>query len=414
MKKEGNMIKNFIFDIDGTLVNSNYQLTDETYNVLTRLKNSAYNIVLCTGRNVFSSLRIFNNNPVTCDFLIACNGSIIYDIENKTIINEKVISSDMFFLILNYCAKKLDKAKVISENGDYEISLFEQKHINFYQSNIYKIELSFSDNININLELLKLKQKFKELSFTIMKHSKHERFWIEVSPLNVSKLGAVKYFFKLNNMDMNETVFFGDSLSDVELLKSVGLGVAMKNGTDTSKEVADEICLSNDEDGVSKWLNENILAEIKIDFVRDDRLNLEIANFVNNIMVNEFKKENKLREDILNICEYYNNKVGRFWYASYNNKVVGTIALEKSTDNNAVLKRFYVANEFRNKGIAKRMFEKFEQFAVKNKIKAIYLATSPSQQIAHNFYKKMGFHEVDSVPIKMSYSDDDLLFIKLF
>lgn len=44
------------------------------------------------------------------------------------------------------------------------------------------------------------------------------------------------------------------------MIKSVGLGVAMKNGFDIVKDVADVVTLTNDEDGVAElvkniWIN---------------------------------------------------------------------------------------------------------------------------------------------------------------
>ena len=45
---------------------------------------------------------------------------------------------------------------------------------------------------------------------------------------------------------------FGDAENDLAMIKSVGLGVAMKNGFDIVKEVADVVTLTNDEDGVAE------------------------------------------------------------------------------------------------------------------------------------------------------------------
>ena len=43
------------------------------------------------------------------------------------------------------------------------------------------------------------------------------------------------------------------------MLTSVGLGVAVENAFDEVKAAAKHICGSNEDDGVAKWLSENVL-----------------------------------------------------------------------------------------------------------------------------------------------------------
>ena len=51
----------------------------------------------------------------------------------------------------------------------------------------------------------------------------------------------------------------GDDFNDIGMLKLCGTGVAMKNAIPQVKEVADFETLSNNEDGVAKYIEENIL-----------------------------------------------------------------------------------------------------------------------------------------------------------
>ena len=56
----------------------------------------------------------------------------------------------------------------------------------------------------------------------------------------------------------SETVAFGDDLNDKDLLSWAGVGVAMGNAADEIMAVADEVCLSNEDDGIAVWIEENI------------------------------------------------------------------------------------------------------------------------------------------------------------
>jgi len=46
---------------------------------------------------------------------------------------------------------------------------------------------------------------------------------------------------------------------DVEILRECGISVAVANAVDEAKAVADNICDTNENDGVAKWLRENVI-----------------------------------------------------------------------------------------------------------------------------------------------------------
>lgn len=52
---------------------------------------------------------------------------------------------------------------------------------------------------------------------------------------------------------------FGDDINDIEFMKRSGMCIAVNNAVDEVKEIADYICSSNNEDGVARWLEKNVL-----------------------------------------------------------------------------------------------------------------------------------------------------------
>lgn len=52
-------------------------------------------------------------------------------------------------------------------------------------------------------------------------------------------------------ISMNETLAIGDSGNDLDILRAAGTGIAMENAPADIKRYADEVTLSNDEDGVA-------------------------------------------------------------------------------------------------------------------------------------------------------------------
>lgn len=55
-------------------------------------------------------------------------------------------------------------------------------------------------------------------------------------------------------MGLQDAVAFGDNFNDVDLLRAVGLGVAMGNAPQDVRRQADLVALSNDEEGVLRCL----------------------------------------------------------------------------------------------------------------------------------------------------------------
>ena len=62
------------------------------------------------------------------------------------------------------------------------------------------------------------------------------------------------------NIPTESIASFGDDFNDIGMLKLCGKGIAMQNAIDEVKQIANEICLSNEDDGVARWIEENLLA----------------------------------------------------------------------------------------------------------------------------------------------------------
>ncbi len=84
---------------------------------------------------------------------------------------------------------------------------------------------------------------------------------IEITPSGSTKGLGLKTVFELKGWDLKDLIVFGDGENDISMFEVAGHAVAMENAFDTVKAVADEVCLSNKEDGVAVYL-EQIYSEI--------------------------------------------------------------------------------------------------------------------------------------------------------
>lgn len=72
----------------------------------------------------------------------------------------------------------------------------------------------------------------------------------------VNKLTGIKKLLARRKIKLSECIAFGDSGNDVDMLKSIGIGVAMGNACPQAKAAAKQICANSWDDGIFKCLSE--------------------------------------------------------------------------------------------------------------------------------------------------------------
>jgi len=99
-----------------------------------------------------------------------------------------------------------------------------------------------------------------------------------------------------------------------------------------------------------------------------------------------------LETEIDRIPEYYSERRGSFWVAEgRNGDVIGTYGLEQANAETAELRRMYVAQEFRRRGLASKMLDHAEQTARRSGHQNIILSTSSLQAPAVALYRAAGY-----------------------
>jgi hydroxymethylpyrimidine pyrophosphatase-like HAD family hydrolase len=83
--------------------------------------------------------------------------------------------------------------------------------------------------------------------------------WYKLSKKSATKEKAIEALCSHLGFKTEEIAAFGDDFNDIGMLTLCGRGLAMKNAIQEVKDCADEICLSNEEDGVARWIEKNIL-----------------------------------------------------------------------------------------------------------------------------------------------------------
>ena len=104
----------------------------------------------------------------------------------------------------------------------------------------------------------------------------------------------------------------------------------------------------------------------------------------------------------------------KYWVAVSNEKVIGTIGFTMLQTNAIALKRMFLSESYRGKGIATKLIGTVIKWAIDNDVKNIYLGTMNQFKAAQSFYKKQNFEEILQItlPIDFPVNPVDTIFFK--
>ena len=101
-----------------------------------------------------------------------------------------------------------------------------------------------------------------------------------------------------------------------------------------------------------------------------------------------------------NLKEFFNGHREAFFLAKRGKKIIGCGGLRELSKDKGLMKRLYVAKDFRGKGVASLIFKIIRGFAKEQNYKVIFLDTFQNNFRAKRFYEKNGFNRLILSPIK--------------
>ena len=252
-------VKIIFFDIDGTLIDVNKKaISDKTVEALLRLKDNGIKICIATGRAPGSVPKF---DGVDFDAFLTFNGSYCFN-SSDVILSTPIPKVDVEKMIEN--ATKINRPVSIASK-DRVVANGTDKDLSDYFG-FAKQEVPVSDDFNEVLkgEIYQMMMGGRKDEYDdILKNVENARitaWWdraVDIIPVNGGKGKGIEAILEYYGIDRSESMAFGDGGNDIEMLQTVGTGVAMGNALDNVKEVADEICGTSAEDGIYHYCLEN-------------------------------------------------------------------------------------------------------------------------------------------------------------
>jgi len=247
--------------MDGTLLNSDHQVSDQFFDLFQKLHKKGIQFVAASGRQYHSMLSKLH--PIKDDIIfIAENGAIIQERD------EEISSTPLTTTLVNTL---IDRIQNINDASimlcGKSTSFFDGSSAKFlsdlieYYSN-YEIVKDFS---TIKEEIVKIavyhQTSSEKYLYPELETFNHDvlvkvsgQHWLDINHINAHKGNALKKVMDALGVRSNEVLVFGDYFNDLEMLGLVDYSFAMANAHPKVKEVARYQTLSNNELGVETIL----------------------------------------------------------------------------------------------------------------------------------------------------------------
>lgn len=271
------MIKLFAFDIDGTLLDNNSKVTDESREALKKLDDAGIKVVLASGR-VFPSIKYNQKLLGITGPIVATNGSLI-SLDGREIYKSYYIEDDLLKNLYEFCLEYKMDFHFYDEDNYYtnRLNLDRIKHLkidNDFGMN-YQVDLIIKNDpvsylINQGKKAIKFqisgideKEISKEKIIDLLDKDFGEDLYItasgdsllEIGNKNATKWTSIEEICDKLGIYTNEVAAMGDAYNDIPMVKGAGLGFAMGNAKDKLKEVADVIVADNESGGDLEAVN---------------------------------------------------------------------------------------------------------------------------------------------------------------
>ncbi|MCH5202623.1 MAG: HAD family hydrolase [Oscillospiraceae bacterium] len=272
---EINMKTLYVTDLDGTLLNSDVKISSRSLEIINSLVENGMHFTFATARSLVSAATVTQGLNLKLPVAVY-NGTFIMDKETGEIIHSNFFSDEENSVIQAVIKRYSLNPFVYSfVNGEEKVS-YNKNYSNrgkreYIESRKNDRRMTPLDNdktlfdgkvfyysiIGREKDLSVFFSEIKSLGdyrVTFQQDIYSEYFWCEIMPKNASKAKAVEKLKKLYSFD--KIVAFGDALNDMPMFQIADRCYAVENAVNELKDISTKEILSNNNDGVALFLQQ--------------------------------------------------------------------------------------------------------------------------------------------------------------
>ena len=248
-------------DIDGTLLNSQHQITPKTEEAIKNILKQGIPFIPVSARPPYA-ITPYTKQLGAQHGMICYSGALILDknltalysvtLEPQDLQKLNALLADFAHLSISHYAGLDWFCNDVNNNWikqESEITGLNAKLLQGNLTDVHKILVMGSAEEIQTVEPV-LKQALPHLS---IHRSKDE--YLEIMNPAATKTKAIQFMAQHLGISAEQVIAFGDNFNDLDMLQYAGLSIAMGNAPDAIKQVAKEVTATNNEDGIALVLN---------------------------------------------------------------------------------------------------------------------------------------------------------------
>lgn len=268
-------VKLIAFDLDDTLLNDNRQIDDDTVAAVQECARRGIYIVLCSGRAEDAILPFVRRLEIAGfeagRYIIAINGCSVFDMHARQQIFVRKVEPEILKRT-NQIAKEYGLcSEVYTPDTIYYPEYNEWTKLDVDLCGLKGVEVEDYEKLLDNPYTKMLVPGEPELLLKLQDELRNEfgdkaviftskPYFLEILPPNCGKGEAIAWLAEHIGISADSTMAFGDSMNDESMIRMCGYGVAMCNGLQAIKDIADFVTeKSNNENGIAHFLKKYVL-----------------------------------------------------------------------------------------------------------------------------------------------------------
>lgn len=258
-------IKLIVTDMDGTFLNSNYEISPEFPKVFEELKKRNIKFVPASGRQMAGITKYFENIEQEIGFIAENGGYVVY--QNEEILADKMQHQHIVEIIKT--VREISGARAVLSAKKYAYYETEdQNFVDFFtkyyiknkkindltemiDDTAFKIAIYHPEGSEKNL--YPFLKHFEEFGLEVVVSGE---FWMDIMNKNINKGKALSILQNELQITPDQTIVFGDYMNDIEMLQNAKYSFAMQNAHPSVKEKANFLAPSNNDFGVIEIIKE--------------------------------------------------------------------------------------------------------------------------------------------------------------
>ena len=266
--KKKKVIRYIASDLDGTLISSDNEVSEENLDAIDRMHNAGVRFIVLTGRTLYEvPLELRHNDSI--DYIIYSNGVGIWD-RKRGLLKNNFIDDEKAKKIFEILREYETFTEIYSGGRPYvDASKFDSEHFLYYkidkgfipEMNKSRVKIpnlrKIIDDGNAKVEMFdvffryekdrqeclkRLKNDFDDLFVTSSMSNN-----LEIVRAGNSKGNTLIEFCNKMGIDIKSVTVLGDSRNDISAFETDAKGYAVANACDELKKLADKVICTNDE-----------------------------------------------------------------------------------------------------------------------------------------------------------------------